>query len=365
MPAHIGRRNMKKPKIKLKLPNIAKRKREDRVLPVASRITNETVAEHREQILAGGRKFKYPVQYVRYRLVINTTIIVIASLLLMGALAWWQLYPMQSSNVFFYRVTRVLPLPVAVVNGEQVLYRDYLVEYRLSEYYLSKYGEIKLDSDDGKRQLNYFKRQSMDKAIATAYARQVARQSGISVTDKDVDDLITKERHNAANGVVSQETYDTSMRMLYDQTPTDYRLWISNSILRSRVAFAVDSEADAQIKQVAKLTGELKTDFAKVAERMVSAGVTGVTSGQSGFIDNTRKFFGLRVAELAQYEEGQVTGILQSETRDGYYIVKIIEKTNSQTNFTYIHVPLKKMDEDLMRLREEGKISEYISIGES
>ena len=26
------------------------------------RITNETVAEHRERVLAGGRKFKYPLQ---------------------------------------------------------------------------------------------------------------------------------------------------------------------------------------------------------------------------------------------------------------------------------------------------------------
>ena len=38
-----------------------------------SRITNETVAEHREQILAGGRKFKYPVQYAKHKLVLNSS----------------------------------------------------------------------------------------------------------------------------------------------------------------------------------------------------------------------------------------------------------------------------------------------------
>ena len=140
-----------------------------------SRITNETVAEHREQILAGGRKFKYPVQYVRHKLVINAVLITLGTILLLGLIGWWQLYPMQNTSAFMYRVTRVLPLPVANVNGEAVLYSDYLVQYRLSEYYLSKYGEVKLDSQDGKRQLDYFKRQSMDKAIAVAYARQVAR----------------------------------------------------------------------------------------------------------------------------------------------------------------------------------------------
>ena len=41
-----------------------KNKKQAKVPP---RITNETVAEHREQIIAGGRKFKYPIQYARHR----------------------------------------------------------------------------------------------------------------------------------------------------------------------------------------------------------------------------------------------------------------------------------------------------------
>lgn len=39
--------------------------------PLPNRITTETVAQHREQILAGGRRFKYPIQYARHKLVIN------------------------------------------------------------------------------------------------------------------------------------------------------------------------------------------------------------------------------------------------------------------------------------------------------
>jgi hypothetical protein len=57
----------KKPKQKKELP---------------TRITNDTVAEHREHVLAGGRKLKYPVQYTRSALVRNT--IIISALLLMA-----------------------------------------------------------------------------------------------------------------------------------------------------------------------------------------------------------------------------------------------------------------------------------------
>ena len=80
-----------------------------------SRITNDTVAEHRERILAGGRKFKYPLQYVRHRLVINTVIISTVALAALVSIGWWQLYSAQNTSEFMYKVTQVLPVPVASV----------------------------------------------------------------------------------------------------------------------------------------------------------------------------------------------------------------------------------------------------------
>lgn len=328
-----------------------------------ARITNETVAEHREQILAGGRKFKYPIQYVRHRLVINAILIILATLLLMMLVGWWQLYPMQNTSTFMYRVTRVLPLPVGVVNGEPVLYSDYLVQYKSSEYYLDKYGEVKLNSTDGKRQLDYFKRQSMDKAIAIAYARQIARAHQITVTDKDVDDFITKER-NTASGVVSQETYDASIAMLYNQTPSDYRLTIQNGILKNRAAFAIDETASKQAQKALTLSQQYSGDFAKVASDMTNSVGGKVVAGQSGLVSNTSKFGGLRVAEVANLAQGTLSGILKSATDDGYYIVKVVEKNDTQTNFTYVHIPLTQMTNDLARFKKEGKLTEYIKLKE-
>ena len=67
----------KKPKQKKELP---------------TRITNDTVAEHREHVLAGGRKLKYPVQYTRSALVRNTIIISAVALVALVAGVWAQLY---------------------------------------------------------------------------------------------------------------------------------------------------------------------------------------------------------------------------------------------------------------------------------
>ena len=334
------------------------RKQED---STPSRITNETVAEHREQILAGGRKFKYPIQYTRHKLVINALLVIVGTTVLLAALGWWQLYIMQNSSTFMYRVTRIVPVPVAVVNGEQVLFGDYLVQYRGSEYYLNKYDEIKLQSADGQRQLAYIKRESLNKAIAYAYAKQTARQQGIAVSSKDIDEVIDQQR-NTANGRISQETYDASSQMVYGWSPSDYRLAIEQGIMRTRVAFAVDGDAKKQAEIATPLVISTGGDFAKVAERLSGLSGGKAVVGQTGLISNTGVSGGLQVAAVAKLDKGQVSGLLKSNTDDGYYYVKVLEKSDTQVSFSYLHIPLTQFTKDLEALKKSGKITEYISI---
>ncbi|MGB4761773.1 MAG: SurA N-terminal domain-containing protein [Candidatus Saccharimonas sp.] len=329
-----------------------------------SRITNETVAEHREQILAGGRKFKYPVQYARHKLVFNALIITAVALVLMAAIGWWQLYPMQNSSEFMYRLTRILPVPVASVNGNSVLYQDYLVQYRSSEYYIAKYGDIRLDSNDGKRQLDYIRRQALDMAERVAYAKALAGRYNIKVTEAEIDAFIDQER-NTANGRVSQETYDASIQMLYGESASDYRLKVANGMIKNRVAFAVDDSAAAQVKSAEPLVKETSGDFMKVAEQMKGSKGGQLSVGQSGMVSLTSKFNGLRVSELSKLEKDQVSGVLKSTTDDGYYFVKIVDKSETQVNFVFLHIPLTKFDQDFAKLKTDKKVQEYISVPEA
>jgi hypothetical protein len=163
---------------------LIKKKQPKQELP--TRITNETVAEHRETILAGGRRFKYPLQYAKHRLVINAVIIAAATVALMSGLVWWQLYLAQNTGDLMYRVTKAVPLPVGSVDGESVAYSDYLLNYRPAEHYLNKFDEIKSDSEDGQLQLQHKKREALDLAISDAYARKLARELGLKVTDEEL-----------------------------------------------------------------------------------------------------------------------------------------------------------------------------------
>ena len=53
-----------------------------------------------------------------------------------------------------------------------------------------------------------------------------------------------------------------------------------------------------------------------------------------------------------------------STTDDGYYFVKIIDKSDTQVNFVYLHIPLSKFTNDFAALKKNGKIQEYISVPE-
>lgn len=346
----------------MKMPLIRRKKIKQKKNPIPSRITNETVAEHREQILAGGRKFKYPVQYARHKLVINAILVVIVAAVLLAILGWWQLYPMQNSGTFMYRVTKIIPVPVASVDGQPVPYRDYLVSFRASKFYLDKYDEIKLDSKDGQRQLEHVKRQSLDMAEQISYARKIASRYGVSVSDKEINDFISKER-DTANGRTSQETYDAAIKMLFDQTTADYRLSVANSLLRDKVAFSIDKNATKQIGGAKKIIQQNGGDFVAVADEMKDTQGGRVTVGQSGVIPlTTNKYNGLRITEISALKQGEVSGVLKSTTDDGYYFVKVIEKTQSQVNFTYLHIPLRQFSDDFAKLKKSGKVNEYITV---
>lgn len=322
------------------------------------RITNETVAEHREQILAGGRKFKYPVQYTRHRLIFNTIIIVVVALLGFLGVAYWQLYRAQTTNAFFYRTVRIIPVPVASVDGYMVRYSDYLTLYRPVEHFVRENGQLAEAERDKERQLNLYKRSVLNQAEANAYAEKIAKERNITVSDADVNEVVLKGRQ-ASNGSISQELYDASLLETLGFSREEYRELIKQSLLYKKVVYEVD---DAAKKTAEALKAEAKSDsdFAKVAEKIGG----GAEAGSSGdFVQKTTPDGGLAQA-AAGLEKGQISDVLTSTNSDGYYIVRLDGKEGDKVQYSYLKVPLTVFSEMMSKLRKDGKIQEYIDIPE-
>ena len=328
---------------------------------IPTRITNETVAEHRERILAGGRRFKYPMQYARHRLVVTTIVITLVAFLFILLIGWWQLYSVQNTGTFFYRVTRVVPLPVASVDGETVKYGDYLMYYNSSAHYLKQSEQLNLNSKDGQRQNAHIKRKSLDIAIANAYAQKLARDLGIKVSQARIDQ-VTDDDRNTSTGRISQETYDASALNILGWTPSEYRHDTKNRLIRQDVAYAVDADAKKQQEKVSQLIQQDKAiDFDALAKTLSGDDGAKVTAGISGLVPHTNQDGGLTKAALT-LQPGGISSPIRTSAGDGYYFVKLIEKTPTQVSYSYLRVPLTEFNKRITTLQNENKIKEFIAI---
>ena len=326
----------------------------------SSRITTETIAQHRERILAGGRRFKYPVQYARHRLVFNAIIISIATLLVLLGVGYWQLYSVQNTSDFMYRVTRVLPLPVATIDGTQVRYSDYLMKYRSSIHYLETKERVNLASEDGKRQSDFVKQQAMADALADAYAMKLAKENNVTVSDADLETYL-KQQRSSADGEVSEATYDAVILDYYGWSPDEYRHAMETKLLRQKVGFVVDTQADAATKAVGALITGGNTDLKSVVETTNKTSSVQVVYGALGWVPKTNQDGGLATA-AAKLTVGQISPVVKSTTGEGYYYVKLIEINDKQVNYEYAHVPLTTFTRQLEAIKDTTKVKEFVTI---
>jgi parvulin-like peptidyl-prolyl isomerase len=340
-----------------KVPNPFKKKKKIEQ-PRPERITNETVAEHREQILAGGRRFKYPMQYARIRLIRNTVIIAVVTILSLSAVTWWQLYSAQTTNKIFYRVSEIFRLPVANVDGENVAYSYYLLELRSSIHFLSG-KNTNFNSDDGKRQLLYQKRLAMNKATTAAYATKLAKENNITVSDKEINDFITRTL-NESNLSTNQDVYSRAIKDYYGWEYDEFKTSLRYKLLARKVAQAIDTNAKQKAQSLAEQLKVSGADFVAIAKQNSDEPGAAQSGGDQGFIPKTSQDANGLVATAARLQPGQISGVIAGT--DGYYIIKLAESNAEQVRYSQIFVSFKEFNTRLAALRDKNQIKEYISV---
>lgn len=340
------------------LNKIIKRKQ---TVPIPSRITNETVAQHREQILAGGRRFKYPIQYARHKLVFNAIIISLVSLIIVIVIGWWQLYPAQNTSEFMYRITKVIPVSVASVDGQPVLYSDYLMKYLSSVHYLEQKEQLSLKTSDGQRQVEYVKQQSLQDAIADAYAMKLAKGMGISVSDTELQGFLKSQRQSSS-GEISEQTYNAVILDYYGWSPGEYSHATENKLLRQKVAYAMDKDAQAVVDSITSaLKDNSGADFKALASSSVAVSSTKPVYGTSGWVPKDNQDGGLAIA-ASKLAKLQVSSAIKSSIGNGYYFIRLLDINDNQVNYEYIQIPLFAFTNSLNNIINSKKVDKYIKV---
>lgn len=345
----------KRRRIKDKLGRVAKRSN----TPPA-RITNDNIAEHRQAVLARGGKLKYPIQYSKNRLLINSAILVVVALAVFSGWLYVALYKQQQLQGFYYSATKMMSfLNVADVDGAPVRYQDYLRRIGADIHYYLNIEKRSFASDEGRRELDYHKRKNLIVAERMAYVRHLAEQKGITVSADEVDKKIEQLRVGGGN---TEEQFISTLDNYYGWTLDDLRYTIADQMYEQKAAYAIDDQAQKRIDQVAQRlkSGE---DFAVVAKDASDDQATKANGGTIESKTDAKDPTGI-LQTVSKLKTGEVTNIEKAQI-DGanyYYIAKLISKDEKQTKYGLIAIKLNKLDDEFNKLKKAGKIHEYISV---
>jgi parvulin-like peptidyl-prolyl isomerase len=370
---------MKKPKLKKikppklpKLPKVVKQSfrrpkpAEQRVaeaLQGVPRITNETVAEHREEVLSSARKYIYPLQHSKHRVVRTSLGLFALVVLVFFAYCGTALYKIQSTNGFIYGVTRVIPFPVARAGKSWVSYEAYLFELRRNIHYYETQQQADFSTKDGKVQLARYKEQALDQVTEDAYVKQLAATYHVTVTDQAVTNEVQLVRTENRLGS-SDRAFKEVLNEFWGWDEADFERELRQQLLQQAVVAKLDTATDARAQAALKQL-QAGADFATVATQSSDDALTKSNGGEyaAAITPSDTDLSPAITSELFQLKPGQTSGIINT----GYTleIVKVLDGTSASVHASHIQFTFQPITYYTNPLQQKNKPHDYIKISHS
>lgn len=316
------------------------------------RITNETVAEHREEVLSSARKYIYPLKHSTRRVVFISSSLFVAAVVSFFAYSLLALYRFQSTSTFVYDVTRVIPFPVAKAGPHFISYESYLFELRHYIHYYQTQEQVDFSSASGKRQLASFRTQALQEVINDAYVKQLASEHHISVSNQSVNneiDLVRSQNRLGSN----EQVLANVLNEFWGWSVNDFKRELGQQLLAQTVVSKLDTATHARAQNVLNQI-QAGADFGNLARAASDDATTAANGGDYGtLIDKNDRDIPPQVIQvLFTLKPGQTSGIINTgtsleivklETIDGDKVTAAHIQFNFTSITTYI-TPLQKSE---------------------
>ena len=324
-----------------------------------SRVTNDTVAEHREEVLGSARKYIYPLQHSRHRIVIISVSILIAVVLAFFTYTLLALYRFHATSSFMYRVTQVIPFPIARAGSNLVSYENYLFELRRYMHYYETQQEVDFASEDGQAQLADFRKRALESVIDAAFVKKLAAEHDLSVSRQEIDAQIELLRsQNRLGG--SDEVFEDVLKEFWGWSTDDFRRELHQQLLAQKVVSKLDNGTHDRANTVlAKVKAGGKFD--ELAKKHSDDISTKENGGDYGFtIERTNRDIQPQVIEaLFNLKEGQTSEVI--ETATGLEILKVTEVNGKRIRAAHIAFNFKPIGAAVDPLKQEQTVWRLIS----
>ena len=317
----------------------------------------EKVEERKKEVLAQGRKFKYPIQYAKHNVVIITIVVSVIAVALLVLFGWLDFYKFQDSGDIAYRISRFLPLYVADVDDEKVRFSDYLMIYRSSLKAVEQQsGKLGNDTDaDSVR--DEYKQTALDSAEKYTFALKLAKENGIEVSDEEVNEAF--DSHRKVGGAErSEEAFLKVINDNFGFSKDEYTRPLYLSLIREKVEERIDENATKLADEIEKALTENGGDYMQVAEQF---GDRIIIEETGGLVDN-KNIDGGRANVASRLKEGEQSGRFVSNNGDGIYFLKLISKNETQVNYISIKISFTEFEKRFEEIKNSQKITEYIEI---
>lgn len=324
------------------------------------RITNETVAEHREEVLGSARKYIYPLQHSKHRIVLISVGLFLTVAVAFMTYCLLALYRFDTNSAFLYRVTQVVPFPVARMGGRFVAYENYLFELRHYTHYYQTQLKTDFTDEKNKQQLEEFKKRALSKVVDDALIKKIAKEKGITVSNREIDDQITVLRNQNRLGS-NDKVFEDVLKDYWGWSLRDFKRSLKQELLTQKVITSLDT---GNQKRADAALAELKAgaDFAAVAKKYSDDPSSKDNGGEIGFaIDKTSRDISPASTEaLFKLKPGEITGIIN--TGYGLEILKNIETNGDKIRAARIVMDFKPISTTLNDQKAQQKPRVYLSL---
>ena len=283
-----------------------------------------------------------------FRSVWITMFVSVAILAIFVGLGWAQLYLWKDTSDIAYRITKILPLPVANIDGENANYSDYLLYHRSSLAVLQTQGQ-----SDQKDKVKFYQNQSINKALEVAYAKMLARENNITVDDNKVQDLIKKQQESSK---LSQSAYESVVKDNLHWSMDELKIAMKYTLLKQEVSFKIDKTADDLVSTIQNKvkSGKSLKDIADEMGNKVQP-----VFNLSVSTDNSDGGLTKSATLLAK---GKISEPVKTLAGDGYYFVTLNSLEDNMVNYSYVKVPLTEFNNRFNYLKNNNKVKYFISI---
>ncbi len=289
-------------------------------------------------------------------LIIGSLISVLLLVAVFVGVIYWGYYVLDWRNDFMLKIAQVLPLAAAKVDGQTVLYKDYINTLNISrKYYESqaKNGIKGLPSDED------VKTKVINRLIDDKIIINLAKKYNLNVTKQEISDkmeeIIKNKGSREETEKFLEDFYGIDIKT-YEYEFIEPNLWYSKTDQAIQADQAINGPANIKIQDA---LNDLQNG--KSFEATAKQYSEGETADQGGLIGNFLRGELPKDIEdnLFSLKEGEYTGILN--IKNTLQILRLDKKDEDKGVLTLsaISAKIKNVDEVVKEVKEKAQIKIY------